>query len=126
MSHRRIAVFKQAAEKDSYADCPERVEGCSQPISCQRTGVRLRLSIFARLASEIFLSSLPDLLIPVEATRISKREWLGSWRLFGKGQEEIGALDRFRVNVQEHASAHRSSRVLPLDFLKWPAKQVSR
>jgi hypothetical protein len=34
------------------------VEGCARPISRQRTRVRLRSSIFARLASEIFLSSL--------------------------------------------------------------------
>jgi hypothetical protein len=44
---------------------------CARPISRQRTGrVRLRSSIFARLASEIFLSSLQPEFINQEARQI--------------------------------------------------------
>jgi hypothetical protein len=32
----------------------------------------------------------------------------------------VVALDRLRVNVQEHASAYRSSRALPMDLLSSP------
>jgi hypothetical protein len=35
------------------------------------------------------------------------------------------ALDRLRVNVQEHASADRSSRALPMDLFEQPATEVS-
>jgi len=34
------------------------------------------------------------------------------------------ALDRLRVNVQEHASAYRSSRASPLDLFEQPATRV--
>ena len=57
----RLASHEQAVEKDSYAfaDPLSFVEGCARPISRQRTRrVRLRSSLFARLASEIFLISL--------------------------------------------------------------------
>src|SRR5215813_6424458 len=36
------------------------------------------------------------------------------------------ALDRFRVNVQEYASARRSSRVSPLSLFEQPANRVVR
>jgi hypothetical protein len=36
-----------------------------------------------------------------------------------------GALDRFRVNVQEYASAHRSSRALQLNLFEQPGICVS-
>ncbi len=62
---------EQAAEKDSYADCPGIVEGCACPTrpnscSCSRVRVRLEFSItFSRtrsrgfcLASKGFLSSV--------------------------------------------------------------------
>ena len=35
------------------------------------------------------------------------------------------ALDRLRVNVQEHASAYRSSCALPLDLFEQPATEFS-
>jgi hypothetical protein len=35
------------------------------------------------------------------------------------------ALDRLRVNVQEHASAYRSSRASLMDLFEQPATEVS-
>jgi hypothetical protein len=36
----------------------------------------------------------------------------------------VVALDRLRVNVQEHASAYRSSRASPTDLFEQPAIRV--
>src|SRR5215475_5381873 len=56
----RLASHKQAVEKDSYAfaDPLSFVEGCARPISINVQKSTLPLIIFARLASEIFLTSL--------------------------------------------------------------------
>jgi len=37
----------------------------------------------------------------------------------------VVALDRLRVNVQEHASAYRPSSASPMDLFEQPATEIS-
>jgi len=68
--------------------------------------------------TEVFSSAIIAKIKTLAVTRLTE-----PFRLEMKKPIGFVALDRLRVNVQEHASAYRSSRASPMDLFEQPATE---